>query len=129
MTVHPVAFQVKVYSDRLHRAEALCRAIADCEPSDAALLVEGIAKRMGARLPTSDKLAEARAWAAGATPDGLKAVTFAAYEAMPPDMRESFRVFVQRDGTMRAFGPIFAEAAAEFRAERDRRQAQGRGDA
>lgn len=67
-------------------------------------------------------VAQARAWAASAAPDQLRAVAFAAHEAMPPDMQAAFLAYLQRHASCRLFGPIFAEAAAEYRAERDRRQ-------
>ena len=113
-------------TDRLHRAEALCHAIAECEPADAAYLLAGIAARMCVSLPTSNSLADAQAWAASATPDSLRAVAFASFEAMPADMQNAFAAYATRACQVsRSLGPIFAEVAAEWRAQRDRRQLRG----
>ena len=79
------------------------------------------------RLDPALALADAREWATSATPAILKVYAFAAYEAMQPEVQSSFRAYVQRDGYMRSLGPIFAEAAAEYRAERDRRQRRSQG--
>jgi tetratricopeptide (TPR) repeat protein len=68
--------------------------------------------------------AAARAWAASTTEGGLRAMGLAVFEAMQPDTAAAFGAYVQRQLSTRAFGPIFAEAAAEYRAERDRRAAQ-----
>ena len=74
MTIHTAA----PLTDRLHRAEELCHAIAECHPADAGYLIGRIAARMGVALPISGSLADARAWADSATPDGLLA------ECKPP---------------------------------------------
>ncbi len=83
----------EVYRKRLESATALCRAIAACEPEDAAFLMNGILERMCAGSPTPVFLSamdDARWWVSIATHAEVKAWALACYEQMPAATRAAF---------------------------------------
>lgn len=78
---------------RLAAAEALCHAIAACEPEDAAFILAGVLAELSAGPPQPALLGvmdEARTWAEWASPIERKAYAVASFLAMPPRVRAEF---------------------------------------
>ena len=87
------------FGRRLAWAEALCLAIAACEPEDAVFVLEAVLHRMRAGAPVAYFLsvaAEARGWAALAAPYERRAYAVAALSCMSPSERAGVLHLLQR---------------------------------
>lgn len=94
-----VSRKAEIYNSRLATATALCLAIRDCHPSDAAILMSAALEDLSAGMPIAafdSVMAEARLWAEWATPVELKAYALASYEAMAARDQSGFLAHVSR---------------------------------
>lgn len=92
-----ISFRTEEYRKRAEAATALCHAIADCEPEDAAPILEAALLSFGAGSPVPPLMTlmgEANTWAEFATGAELKAYCLAAYTKMTPAHRAGFLAYI-----------------------------------
>lgn len=95
--IEEVSDSAESYRSRLVAATALCLAIRDCHPADAAIVLSAALEELGMGAPIAaldSVMAEARLWAEWATPAELKAYALASYEAMPGRDQAAFLAHV-----------------------------------
>ncbi len=91
-------FNSEQYKLRVDRARTLFLAIADCDPSDAAIILSDALEELlvGAPIPPLlSAMSEATTWAEWATPFEHKAYCLASYNAMQPRDQAAFLGHVQ----------------------------------
>lgn len=87
------------FRERAEAATALVRAIADCDNEDAAVILTAALADLsfGAPLPLfTAAIDEARWWASFVAPHELKAYLLTCFEALNPQVRAAFLVYVHR---------------------------------
>lgn len=92
-----VSDSTESYRTRFIAATALCLAIRDCHPADAAVVLSAALEELSVGTPIAaldSVMAEARLWAEWATPAELKAYALASYEAMPGRDQAAFLAHV-----------------------------------
>ena len=85
------------YRNRAVAATALCHAIADCDPEDAALIMAAALADLAAGMPIAPLIGamdEAAFWADLATPSELDAYALACTNRMAPTRRTAFLAYV-----------------------------------
>lgn len=95
------SFKTEEYRKRAEAATALCHAIAECEPEDAALILEAALRSFGAGQPVPPLLSlmdEARTWADFATVAERKAYCLASWNRLPAADRAAFLAHVTEAG-------------------------------
>lgn len=91
------SFKTEEYRKRAEAATALCHAIAECEPEDAAPILEAALLSMSAGWPVPPLLGlmdEAAFWADFATGAERKAYCLACYTRMPAADQAAFLAYV-----------------------------------
>ena len=90
-------FTTKEYRNRAEAATALCYAIANCDPEDAAQIMTSVLIELSAGMPIAELhgvMEQAAFWADLATPPELDAYALACTNRMAPARRAAFVAYV-----------------------------------
>lgn len=92
-----VSFKTEHYRNRAKAATALCHAIADCDPDDAAQIMAAALSDLSAGMPIAPLfgvMEQAAFWADLATPPELDAYALAGTNRMAPARRAAFLAYL-----------------------------------